>query len=358
MKLKLFLVLLFVLVLAGLFFLPVIHIPYNVRSQGIVYPIREWVLTKADEGLLTHTLHDHFNQAVSYHAITEFQRGDHGEFVLHEDVFLKDRIMENDTIGYLRSNEEQRLLMELSGQLEVNRRMLEVYATGERPEDVAVARERMNLARSEYETQLKLMERADRLLKEEVISPQDHELARNAFEIKRLAFEIARSEYEAIQAGAKPEQLELARAEIRSLESQIDQINARLDAFIIRAPFSGIILREGPDMDTTGRIVRVADNTAYIAVIPVETHYLPYLSTGQKITLTPEAREQPVMATIEAIGNSVQVINRRQNVFITAVLDEHPAYIFPKMRIRAEINTGKITPREYAARLIKTIYAN
>lgn len=358
MKLKVFLAVLVLVILASLFFLPLIKLSYTVRSQGIIYPIREWVLAKADDGLLTHTLHDNFNHAVAYHAITEFQRGDHGEFVLYQKVFRAERVNFNDTIGFLRSNEEQRLLMQLTGQLDVNRRMLEVYASGERAEDVAVVRERVNLAEKEFETQEKLFERAERLLQEKVISPQDHELARNEFEVKRMALQIARSEYEAIQAGAKPEQIELARAEIRSLESQIQQMQSRLDAFIIRAPFAGIILRDGPEINTSEKIIRVADDSSFIVVLPVETHHLPYIQTGQKITLSPETREEPVQATIAAIGNSVQIINRRQNVFITAVLDQHPSYIFPRMLIQAEINTGSITLREYARRLVKTIYAN
>lgn len=358
MKLKYFLIPLLLLLLAALYFHPLIHLPYNIRSQGIIYPVREWVLAKAGDGLLTHTLHDHFNQSVSYHSITEFQRGDHGEFVLNDRIFHSERVRKNDTIGYLRSNEEQRLMMQLQGQLDVNRRLLEMHAAGERSEDVAIARERVTLAEKEYETQQKLMERANQLFAEGVISPQNHELAQNEYQIKHMALQIARSEYQAIQAGAKPEQLELVRAEIRALVSQIEQVNARLSAFTIRAPFNGTILREGPEMATSENILRIADDSAYIVVLPVEIYQLAYLQTGQKVLLTPENREQPALATIATIGNTVQLINRRQHVFITAVLDKRPPHLLPRMLIQAEIKTGKITLREYAARLIRTIYAN
>jgi hypothetical protein len=358
MKLKYFPIPLLLLLLAALYFLPLIHLPYNIRSQGIIYPVREWVLAKAGDGLLTHTLHDHFNQSVYYHSITEFQRGDHGEFVLNNRIFHSERVRKNDTIGYLRSNEEQRLMMQLQGQLDVNRRLLEMHAAGERSEDVAIARERVTLAEKEYETQQKLMGRANQLFAERVISPQDHELAQNEYQIKHMALQIARSEYQAIQAGAKPEQLELVRAEIRALESQIDQVNTRLSAFTIRAPFNGIILREGPEIATSENILRIADDSVLIVVLPVETYQLTYLQTGQKIMLTSKNRDIPVQATIAAIGNTVQLINRRQHVFITAVLDKRPPHLLPRMLIQTEINTGKITLREYTARLTRTIYAN
>lgn len=359
MKIKhIAIVLALVLIVLALFWLPAIQISYKIRSQGMVYPVREWVLSKADNGLLVHTLHDHYHNTLAHHAITEFQRGDHGEFLLHPGVFASARISHNDTIGFLRSNEEQRLLIELQGQLEVNRRLLQSYAAGERPEDVSIARERMLLAEKEYETEKKLMERADGLFREEVISKQDHELAQNQYQIKQMSLQIARSEYLALQAGAKPEQLELVRAEIRALESQIEQVSNRLSAFTIKAPFDGIILREGPELSTSETILRLADDSSFIVMLPVETYQLPYLQRGQTIILTPENRASPATAVIETIGNSVHLINRRQHVFITASLHQGPPHILPRMLLQAEIDTGKISLREYAARITKTIYAN
>ena len=358
MKLKYLLIPLLLLLLAVLYFVPLIHLPYNIRSQGIIYPEREWVLSKAGDGLLTYTLHDHFNQSVSYHAITEFQRGDHGEFVLNERIFHSEKVCKNDTIGYLRSNEEQRFLMQLQGQLEVNRRLLDLYTAGERPEDIAISRERAALAEKEYKTQQKLMERADRLFAEGVISPQDHELAQNEYQVKRMALQIARSEYQAKQAGAKPEQLELVRAEIHTLESQIEQVNARLSAFTILAPFNGTIIREGPGPANTENILRLADDSVYLVVLPVEVYQLAYLEVGQEIRLIPENRGTPASARLAAIGNSAKLINRRQFVFITAVVNEPPPHLLPNMLIQVEIETGKISLREYVARLTRTIYAN
>ncbi len=358
MKLRFFLIPLLLVLIAGLYFAPVVFIPYNIRSQGVVYPVREWVLAKSAVGLLAHTLHDHINNTLAHHSVTEFQRGDHGEFVLNQNIFLNENISKYDTIGYLRSNEEQRQLIHLQGQLEVNRRLLASFAAGERAEDVAVARERLALAEKEYETQRKLRERSEKLFEQEIISLQEYELAQNDYSIKLLTMQIARSEYQAIQAGVKPQQLEVVQAEIRLFENQIKQLRARLDAFTIRAPFDGIILREGHNPVGTENILRIADISLYIVLIPVETFQLPYLKAGQKVTLMPQNRSNPVLGTIASTGNSVHLINRRQNVFVTVILDDIPPHILPRMMLLAQIRTGNITIREFASRIIKTIYAN
>jgi multidrug resistance efflux pump len=358
MKLQYFLVPVILLLLAGLFFTPLVQLPYIVRSSGVVYPVQEWQLAKADEGLLSYKLTDHFNNTISHYSITEFQRGDHGEFVLHPGVFAGGRIYKGDTIGMIRSNEEQRRLIQLEGELESRRRQLEVYRTGARPEEVAVARERLLLAEREYETQRQLMARSEALFEQEVIPPQEFELARNEYEIRRMAVQIARSEYEALRAGAKPEQLELARAEVRALEAQIAQLSGRLDAFTILAPFSGFVMRDRPGVDQLETILRIADDSQFIVVVPVEVHQLAYITPGQRVRLVPENRAQAVEATVVATGNAVQMINRRQNVFVTCVLDEHLPHILPQMMIQTEIDAGRITLMEYARRITRTIYAN
>lgn len=358
MKLRFILTPLFLFLLAGLYYFPIIRLPYNIRSQGAVYPVREWVLVKSADGLLVHTLHDHFNNTLSHHAVTEFQRGDHGEFVLNPDIFRSDTIFQHDTIGFLRSNEEQRHLLQLQGQLEVNRRLLASFAAGERAEDVAVARERMDLATTDYENQKRLLERSRLLFERDVISLQEYELTQNEYSIKMKAMQIAQSEFLAIQAGVKPQELEVVQAEIRSLEKQINQLRARIDAFTIRAPFNGIIIREASSPIGVENILCIADNSALMVLIPVETHLLPYIETGQKVTLTPQNRVNPVKATIVSKGNSIHIINNRQNVYVTAVLDQQPPHILLRMMLRADINTGNITIREYIARISRTIYAN
>lgn len=346
------------LLLLSPLFAALVKLPYVIHTKGVIYPSKEWTLTKAAEGQMAFSMKDHFNNSVSHYGITEFQRGDHGEFVLHQDVFSQPRIHQGDTIGLIRSNEEQTRYIELLGELENQKKLLEVYTSGGRKQDVAVAREMMELAQKEYQAQEKLMVRSEKLFQQNVIPRQEYELAQNEYEIKRMAVEIARSEYQAVTAGAKPQEIDLVRSQIRAIQAQLDQLENRLNSFTILSPFSGMIIRERQLVVTEQVFIRIADDSSFIVVFPVEVHQLPYIREGQKVELVPENVAEPVLATVAQIGNSVQMINRRQNVFVTAILDDHLPHFLPGMLVRAEVDAGTITLREYAARMINTIYSN
>ncbi|MFO7977118.1 MAG: hypothetical protein R6U64_00545, partial [Bacteroidales bacterium] len=265
---------------------------------------------------------------------------------------------QGDTIGLIRSNEEQARYIQLLGELQNQQKLLDVYTSGGRQQDVAIASERLELAEKELQAQERLMERSGKLFRQNVIPEQEYELAQNEYEIRQMAVQIARSEYQAITAGAKPQETELVRSQIRAIEAQLGQLEKRLNSFTILSPFSGMIIRERQLVVTEEIFIRIADDSSFIVVFPVEVHQLPYIRSGQKVELIPENVAEPVVATIADIGNSVQMINRRQNVFITAVLDEHLPHFLPGMLVRAEVDAGAISLREYAARMVNTIYSN
>jgi multidrug efflux pump subunit AcrA (membrane-fusion protein) len=347
-----------ILLLAGIFVVPAINLPYKIRSRAIIYPAKEWSLVKAQDGQLAYLLMDHFNNSVSEFAFTEFQRGDHSHFTLNMSLFENERVNSGDLIAHIISSEEQRRLIELKGELEVREKLLEVYLTGERQQDVVIAHERMLLARKEFENQQKLMDRSQKLFDENVIASQEYDISLNEFEVKQLAYQIARSQHQAALTGSKPEQLNLVRAEIRALQSQIHQLEQRIDAFTIRSPFSGTIIRSREQALDNQVFIRISCDSVKIAVLPVELYQLQYIHNGQKVYLQAFSGSKPIPATIESIGNSVQLINRRQSVFITAVLDNPHSAILPGMIIEAEIHGGKISLGEYISRLTRMIYAN
>lgn len=347
-----------ILLLSGIFLLPYLQLSYSIQTRGIISPAREWVLSRAGDGQMSYALNDYFHGSISHYAITEFQRGDHGEFRLKEGLFSRGYVYSGDTIGVILSNEEQRRYIQLLGELESRESLLNVYLTGQRPQDVTIAHERVLLAGKELQAQERILERSRKLYAEQVIPAQEYELVENQYEVRQMALQIARSEHQSLLAGAKPEQLELVRAEIRAIQAQINQLSNRLEAFTVRSPITGNIIFE-PRQDIPGQtFIRIAEDSPYIVVFPVEVHQLAYVQPGQKVLLIPENRSQIAEATIVSLGNSVQLINRRQNVFVTATLDQNHAHILPGMLIQAKILTGRIGLVEYTSRITKAIYAN
>lgn len=294
-----------------------VKVTYSVKGKGMFMSKTEFTLIRTLEGNLVSTLKDNIYNTTFNYDVTEFQRGDVVEFRLNENIVGKRFISEGDTLGFISSNEEQRNLIQLKGQLEVLWAQLEFHTTGQKPEDVLVATEQRDLANQELETQHKLMARTRTLIKDGVISEQEFEIEENRLKVKELEAKIAEANYLSVTTGEKPEQEKLIRAQIEALSWQISQIESRLNYFTITAPFSGRI--QFPRSSGSGsRILTISDTAQTVGVVPVLlSDYNFIIEGGEAWFLGHEG-------TIAVVDDVVKLVDNRQAFFVTAVWPYNP----------------------------------
>jgi hypothetical protein len=355
LRLSLLIVVLVVLTAGAAF----IKIPYNINTKGVVVPLKEWSLTRLSDGTILNTEKSNLTNRISYFSVMEFQRGDHAEFIVNEKVFNGSHVTMGDTVGYIRSFEEEKRLLELTGGLEEQRGVLQVYLTGEKQEEVDVAMERVILAEQEYEIQKKFLARYQTLYETGVISDEEWELALNDYQVKRQNMNIARSVGEALAAGSKKEEIDLVRNNIRFFERQIEQAEQRIDAFTIIAPFTGTITREQIneqiDMES---LIRVVNTEVLIVRLPVDLYQLDYIDNGNQINLLMNSGRNSYKATVIEVDNTVQFIDQRQNVFITAIVEESIDRFIPNMLVEAEIECGDLSAWNFMKRMFTIVFEN
>jgi hypothetical protein len=336
-----------------------IKIPYNINTKGVVVPVKEWSLTRLPDGTIVNTEKDNLTNRITYYSVMEFQRGDHAEFIVNEKVFSGSHVSKGDTIGYIRSYEEEKRLLELTGGLEEQIGVLQVYLTGEKQEEVDVAMERVILAEQEYEIQKKFLERAQILYETGVIAAEEWELQLNEYQVKRQNMNIARSVGEALASGSKQEEIDLVRNNIRFYERQIEQAEKRIDAFNIVAPFSGTIAREQmQEQIDIESLMRVVNMEVMLVRLPVELYQLDYIENGDQINLQLNSARQTYQAKVIEVDNTVQFIDQRQNVFITALVDENSDRFIPNMLVEAEIECGELSSWNFMKRMFKIVFEN
>jgi hypothetical protein len=335
-----------------------VEIPYNIRTKGIIMPAREWRLERLPDGTILNSQLNNLTNRITYYSVLEFQRGDHAEFVINEDVFTRTAISLGDTIGYIRSYEEERRLLGLQMALAEQEGLLKVSLSGEKQEEINAAREKLVLAEQEYETQEKLMARMESLWENGVIADEARELARNEYIIKRQNINIARSVLEMVSSGAKPEQRELIETNIRSYRRQIEQTENRISAFNILSPLSGTIIREQRTNPASEQIIRVACMDSMIITLPVDFYLLPYIKTGNPVNLRINSGRTVYPARIINIDNTIHYLDRRQNIFVTAIADNNPGRFMPNMLVQAEIVGGTVSIGDYMQRIFKGVFEN
>jgi len=336
-----------------------VTLTHNINSQGIIYPEREWVLARGSDGNLISSLKNHFNNSISHYTVTEFQRGDLAQFTVLDGIFDKGFVKRGDTIGFIQSSAEDRKLIELYGHLEEQKSMLALYASGEKPEQIRVAEQRLELARQEYESQKRITERNRVLFERNHIAEEEYEISENAYQASHQNYLIAQSQLQALTSGAKSEQLQYIRTSIENTKRQIEHLETLLQSFYITAPFSGKIIRKQGASDDYEAIFRMADTTAFMLATPIELYQYAYLSKGQKIRVNSPLNGETFTANVSGFDNSIQMIDRRQKIFVNALIDPQAhTEIMPNMLVTLSIQSEPITLTEYIRRFFNEVYNN
>ncbi len=319
-----------------------IRIPYRIAAKAVFVPAREYTLERTTGGHLVSSFRDNVRNAIDSYGVTQFARGDVVEFVLADSIADRAHVDEGDTLGWIVSNDENRKLLELQGELRVLEARLQDLETGRKPEEVTRAKEQWDLARQKLEIQKSLTERMRRLQGESLVSEQDYEVAANQLRVREIAVDVARADYLATRSGEKPESIELIRTRIGAVRDQIDQVEEKIGRFTLVSPASGevILPRGGAESQT---LLSIADTSRSVAIVPIRAEERSRLRVGQAVFY--DGRR----GRLDSIGGEVSLIDRHQAIQVTAVWPSDPE-ILPGSIRDVTVACEPVTLIEYALR--------
>lgn len=338
---------LLVLVAALLVLLPV-RVPHSISVPGRVYPSQEWTLLRDDSGALGSVLRDHRRGTVESYSVSQFVRGDAVRVTFDPALRPNSAVVAGDTIASIYSNETERQLSELTGDLAAALSTLALYSTGEKTSIVQEAQAQVARAQERVRQQTAAVERLRILRQNDHASAQELELAEMQLGVFVQEVEIARADLETAMTGAKPEQLDLTRTEAEALRSEIEMLQDRLSMFTITAPISGITVRSfGPDT-----LLTVKDTGSFVVVMPVPWSRYEIVAPGQDVKIQMPGASRASSTTIGQFGDTVHVINGQSVVMATAFVTDNTARFIPGALVACSINTGKISILEYVKRVL------
>jgi hypothetical protein len=322
-----------------------IKVPYKIRSRALFMPASEFNLVRTLDGNLISSFKDNVRGVVKSYGVTEFQRGDVVQFLLNPKMLSQKYVNAGDTIGWIVSNEEQRNLIQLKGELNIMKAEFDFYTTGQKPEDIETAKEQWELAKEQLDIQKKLLQRSTALFGDSVIPQQDYDIELNKLKVKEIEVGIAEARYMSITTGEKKEQGQLVAARISNLESQIQQVSNRLAYFTFTTPMSGMILLQREN-EVGENVIAIGDTSHWVGVIPVQ------LKEKDFIKLTDTIAYKEHKGNIVGIDNSVRVLDRKQAFYVTG-LWPFKEDILPGTMAEVDINCPKVSIKDYFIRLFK-----
>lgn len=361
MKKALGIVILLVVLAVVLFIAFTAKIPYYIRGQGVVMPLQEWSLLRGSGSSLVHIFENHLEGVVTEYGVSEVQRGDVVRYHFNDALLKNGYVQKGDTLALLYTSDIHLKIIELQGELSYQQSLLSVFMAGEKPEEIRVAENRIELARQELETQQAVTNRIIRLYEEGVVSQLEYELSANDLKVKEYALEIAESLYNTLSSGRKTEDLDAIRSRITALNNHIEQIKTHIDAFHLIAPMSGSVIRERNPVveNTTEVILRIADFSSYVIIMPVDYSEELYLIPGQHASIRIPTGNGIYPGELVTIDKTIRLINNKPKVFVTILLTDGPeANLYRNMMVQASIDSGETSVWSYLGRVFKSVYQN
>ena len=334
-----------------LLFLP-IEYPQSVKGKGKLLPYKSWVLSKGTDGRLLTSLIDNSTGRNSEFTVTQFERGDAVQFKLNENVLNENIISMGDTIGFIISNEIEKDIQKLKGELETARASLKVQISSEKESVIEAEKNKLTFAKKQLDEQTKLFERKKKLFDRQLISQQEFEADEAKYELAKINISIAEERLRSVQSGAKEEEVDFATSKINAIEKEIDVLQKRFENNNITSPINGMISRSY----STDTLLIVNDTSKYVVLLPIEWNSFSKINVEQNVEISSVNISEIGTGKINSIDNTIVNISGREFVLATALSFTKYKEIVPGLIVDYEIDCGTTTSAKYFSDFIKIIF--
>jgi len=204
------------------------------------------------------------------------------------NIFVQegDRVTNGQLLAKLDSYRYELALSNITAQMIAQREILKKLETGSRPEEIDKAKAEFDAARVELENAEQNFNRVQKLLAENVATPQQYDDAMARLNAAKARFNAFKKAYELVRIGPRSEDIEAARANLNSIIARYELAKRELKDTELYSPTDGIIenrLLEIGDMASPQKpVFSIAlDNPLWVRAY-VGEHDLGKIKYGQK----------------------------------------------------------------------------
>jgi multidrug resistance efflux pump len=240
---------------------------------------------------------------------------------------------------------------------------LAILSNGARPQEIQAARSKVKAAEVELELERSKFERAEEMLEKALIPQEDYDLAKSTVELKEQELAGARADLSLLLAGARPEEIEEARAKLDRLRAERELLDYRKDRSVLRSPIDGVILTPSMDqlaevfLEQGDQICEIADRTRMETEIAVPEKEVAEVRIGQKVKI--KAKGFPSISfygEVAAIGQKADPGDKQNYVIVRSYIDNPDGLLKPGMTGKAKIYCKRSSPlRIFIRRIIRSI---
>jgi len=323
-----------------------IYVPSNIPIAGKVFPAKQWLVHAGTNGQFMNTQTDLVAGVSNVYESREFTRGDDVRFEINPNILEKNLIQKNDTIGLIFSNETMMMLNSARKELNVKEAILNSSRSGQKKEAVELAKKQLEFAKIDAESQRLTYERKKILFEQNVIPDQEIEDHLRLYELKLAEVGIKKAELETLLSGEKPEDIELVKAEIEKIETEISDLEDKQQMQTIVSPITGIF-RNSYSSDT---LMLVESIDELIIKMPVLLKDRNKIFNGQKVTCTIYEQTTSFVSEVVHLSNHISVVGGKQTFIVTARIHSGDVELLPGMVFKGKLESDDVLLRDYVSK--------
>ena len=312
--------------------------PYHIKGPCLFLPQLEWSLTQVNpEKILKKSVENAYNRLHSY-TLLQFNRQDFVRFSIEPKYKPGDLIKKGAIVGQISSPENRMALDNLLGELKKAKVNLKYVQTGEKSTLQQEAIENLEYSRTQVTTYEPLLKRKRKLFDEGFISKEELEISEATFQLYKQNVALQKAKLDVVLSGEKEESIQLMRAEMARLQSQINIMNNKLANEQFIAPFDGIM---GTFQDSIlCKISKIDTATIHMPISISKAHYI---HNGQSIKVSTGDGYFSSSGTVCAIIHEVVLIQGQPMILVTGCFPNTDQKHIMGLNGWAKISIGKMS---------------
>jgi multidrug efflux pump subunit AcrA (membrane-fusion protein) len=253
-----------------------------------------------------------------------------------------------DTLAQLTTRDVDFALARARAQVASLDAQLTLLVRGARPQEIAMARQRVAGAAARVDFAQRAAERARRSLASDVTSRADVETAENLLEAATSDAAAARQALDLLESGAQPEELQSMRAQLDAARAQAAQLEDERQRTVVTAPQAGHVLtpyverQVGRFVERGDSLLVLADLRTMVVEIPVSEKDVADVAPGLPVHF--KARSLPARlfeARVVEVAPAAAAAAREQTVLVRSEVDNRDGALRPGTTGFAKIQCGR-----------------
>jgi HlyD family secretion protein len=267
-----------------------------------------------------------------------------------------DRVQQGQILASMDSSDLAGALTQAKGQLASAQAALQRVLAGNRRQDVAQAEARVRDAQAALRQAEQIFQQNQQLFQTGATSQREFNTSIADRDRAVAQLNQAKQALSLQQAGARPEDIAQARADVIRAEGQLQTVEAQINDTIIRAPFDGIVSRKFADPGsfvtptTSGSAVSSATSSSILSlaannqvVAKVAETSIPRIKLGQSVTLQADAfPDQTFTGRVTQIATQSTVEQNVTNFEVKMSVNDPKNLLKAGMNMNVQFNVGKL----------------